>query len=136
MAKSASPWRARVLTLYPEMFPGPLGASLPGKALKEGIWTLETVEIRHFASDKHRSVDDTPFGGPAPGDGKGDFQPLDVQFQAPPPDKQSLIVRQCALKAAVRFHSASMELEPETIDDDTSKVLETAERFYQWVITL
>ncbi len=65
MAKSASPWRARVLTLYPEMFPGPLGASLPGKALKEGIWTLETVDIRHFASDKHRSVDDTPFGGGA-----------------------------------------------------------------------
>ena len=65
MAKSAFPWRARVLTLYPEMFPGPLGASLPGKALKEGIWTLETVDIRHFASDKHRSVDDTPFGGGA-----------------------------------------------------------------------
>ncbi|MCE2509619.1 MAG: tRNA (guanosine(37)-N1)-methyltransferase TrmD [Alphaproteobacteria bacterium] len=65
MAKATTPWQVRVLTLYPEMFPGPLGASLPGKALKEGVWALETVDIRHFASDKHRSVDDTPFGGGA-----------------------------------------------------------------------
>lgn len=65
MAESAAPWRACVLTLFPEMFPGPLGASLCGKARKEGIWALETVDIRQFASDKHRSVDDTPFGGGA-----------------------------------------------------------------------
>lgn len=52
-----------VLTLFPDMFPGPLGASLPGKALKEGLWSLETLDIRSFASDKHASVDDAPYGG-------------------------------------------------------------------------
>ena len=56
-------WTARVLTLFPEMFPGPLGVSLAGKALENGVWALETVDIRTFARDKHRSVDDTPFGG-------------------------------------------------------------------------
>jgi len=56
-------WQARVLTLFPEMFPGPLGASLAGRALQAGIWALETVDIRAFARDKHRSVDDMPFGG-------------------------------------------------------------------------
>lgn len=56
-------WRVRVLTLFPEMFPGPLGASLAGKALAEGLWALETVNIRDFATDKHGTVDDTPFGG-------------------------------------------------------------------------
>lgn len=57
------PWTATVLTLFPDMFPGPLGHSLAGKALRDGIWGLETVDIRDFARDKHRSVDDTPFGG-------------------------------------------------------------------------
>ena len=52
-----------VLTLFPEMFPGPLGASLVGQSLEEGAWLLETVDIRDFASDKHRTVDDAPFGG-------------------------------------------------------------------------
>ncbi len=52
-----------MLTLFPEMFPGPLGGSLPGKALESGLWALETVDIRDFARNKHRSVDDTPFGG-------------------------------------------------------------------------
>jgi tRNA (guanine37-N1)-methyltransferase len=56
-------WTVRVLTLFPEMFPGPLGHSIAGKALAAGIWALETVDIRGFAGDKHRSVDDTPFGG-------------------------------------------------------------------------
>jgi len=56
---------ATVLTLYPEMFPGPLGVSLAGRALNEGVWSLDTVQIRDFASDKHRSVDDTPAGGGA-----------------------------------------------------------------------
>ena len=56
---------ATVLTLYPEMFPGPLGVSLAGRALGEGRWTLDAVNIRDFASDKHRSVDDTPAGGGA-----------------------------------------------------------------------
>ena len=56
-------WAATVLTLFPEMFPGPLGQSLAGKALNNGIWGLETVDILSFARDKHRSVDDAPFGG-------------------------------------------------------------------------
>lgn len=59
------PWRAVALTLYPEMFPGPLGHSLSGRALRQGLWSLETVDIRGFATDRHRSVDDTPFGGGA-----------------------------------------------------------------------
>jgi tRNA (guanine37-N1)-methyltransferase len=58
-------WAANILTLYPEMFPGPLGFSLAGRALAEGIWSLETVQIRDFASGRHRSVDDTPAGGGA-----------------------------------------------------------------------
>ncbi len=57
------PWRATVLTLFPEMFPGPLGLSLAGKALAEQKWTLDIIDIRDFAADKHRSVDDTPAGG-------------------------------------------------------------------------
>lgn len=56
---------ATVLTLYPEMFPGPLGVSLAGRALREGSWTCDPVQIRDFATDKHRSVDDTPAGGGA-----------------------------------------------------------------------
>jgi len=58
-------WPATILTLYPEMFPGPLGLSLAGRAMAEGIWSLDTVQIRDFATDKHRSVDDTPAGGGA-----------------------------------------------------------------------
>lgn len=54
---------SRVLTLFPEMFPGPLGLSVAGKALEGGLWSLDVVDIRDFARDKHRSVDDTPFGG-------------------------------------------------------------------------
>ncbi|MDQ0250593.1 tRNA (guanine37-N1)-methyltransferase [Sphingomonas kyeonggiensis] len=56
---------ATVLTLYPEMFPGPLGISLAGRGLREGLWSMEAVQIRDFATDKHRSVDDTPAGGGA-----------------------------------------------------------------------
>jgi tRNA (guanine37-N1)-methyltransferase len=56
---------ATVLTLYPEMFPGPLGVSLAGRALEEQRWSLDTVQIRDFATDKHRTVDDTPAGGGA-----------------------------------------------------------------------
>lgn len=58
-------WAATVLTLYPEMFPGPMGLSLAGRALREEIWSLETVNIRDHATDKHASVDDTPAGGGA-----------------------------------------------------------------------
>jgi tRNA (guanine37-N1)-methyltransferase len=56
-------WRASVLTIFPDMFPGPLGASLAGKALAAGAWSLDVVDIRTFATDKHRTVDDTPAGG-------------------------------------------------------------------------
>jgi tRNA (guanine37-N1)-methyltransferase len=56
-------WRASVLTIFPEMFPGPLGATLAGKALTAGLWSLDIVDIRDFATDKHRSIDDTPAGG-------------------------------------------------------------------------
>ena len=58
-------WRATALTIFPEMFPGPLGHSLAGKALKEGVWSLEAVDIRRFATDRHGTVDDAPFGGGA-----------------------------------------------------------------------
>jgi tRNA (guanine37-N1)-methyltransferase len=58
-------WRATVLTLFPGMFPGPLGQSLAGRALEAGIWSLDVTNIRDFALDRHRTVDDTPFGGGA-----------------------------------------------------------------------
>ena len=58
-------FKATVLTLYPEMFPGHLGLSMAGRALKEGLWALDTVQIRDFATGKHRNVDDTPAGGGA-----------------------------------------------------------------------
>jgi len=56
-------WRATVLTIFPEMFPGPLGISLAGKALGSGLWALDALDIRSHATDKHRTVDDTPAGG-------------------------------------------------------------------------
>ncbi len=58
-------WRASVVTLFPEMFPGPLGLSLAGRALERGVWTLGAENIRAHATDRHRTVDDTPFGGGA-----------------------------------------------------------------------
>lgn len=58
-------WTAKVLTLFPEMFPGPLAHSLAGKALADDAWSLETVDIRDYATDRHRTVDDRPFGGGA-----------------------------------------------------------------------
>jgi len=70
-------WRATVLTIFPELFPGPLGASLAGKAYANGLWSLETLDIRDFATDRHRSVDDTPAGG-----GPGMIMRADVLGQA------------------------------------------------------
>src|ERR1700732_104122 len=70
-------WRASVLTIFPEMFPGPLGLSLAGKALVAGAWSLDVVDIRGFASDKHRTVDDTPAGG-----GRGMVMKADVLGRA------------------------------------------------------
>jgi tRNA (guanine37-N1)-methyltransferase len=63
MASKPAIWRTTVLTLFPEMFPGPLGISLAGKALAAGLWALEARDIRASATDRHRSVDDTPAGG-------------------------------------------------------------------------
>jgi len=60
---TGSTWTARVLTLFPEMFPGPLGHSLAGRALETGIWSLDVMDIRAFATDRHATVDDAPFGG-------------------------------------------------------------------------
>ena len=65
MGSNTAIWTAKVLTLFPEMFPGPLGCSLAGKALDEGVWALETLDIRSFADGNHHVVDDTPFGGGA-----------------------------------------------------------------------
>jgi tRNA (guanine37-N1)-methyltransferase len=70
-------WRASVLTIFPEMFPGPLGLSLAGKAMNAGGWSLDVVDIRDFASDKHRTVDDTPAGG-----GPGMVMKVDVLGRA------------------------------------------------------
>lgn len=58
-----APWRASVLTLFPEAFPGTLGLSVIGRALREGVWNLEAIDIRGFARDRHRAVDDAPAGG-------------------------------------------------------------------------
>ena len=63
MATLDTTWKAKVMTLFPDMFPGSLGLSLAGQAMKDGVWSLDTSDIRDFASDKHRSVDDAPFGG-------------------------------------------------------------------------
>lgn len=70
-------WRASVLTIFPDMFPGPLGLSLAGRALAQGGWTLETVDPREHATDRHRSVDDTPAGG-----GPGMVMRVDVLARA------------------------------------------------------
>ena len=70
-------WRASVLTIFPDMFPGPLGASLAGKALASGIWSLEALDIRSHATDRHHTVDDTPAGG-----GPGMVMKADVLAQA------------------------------------------------------
>ncbi|MEG3619346.1 tRNA (guanosine(37)-N1)-methyltransferase TrmD [Magnetovibrio sp. PR-2] len=64
-SETKAPWRAVALTLFPEMFPGSLGQSLAGKAMEDGLWSMDTVDIRDFGFDKHRNVDDTPFGGGA-----------------------------------------------------------------------
>src|SRR5665647_2584827 len=82
--KAIAMWRASILTLFPEMFPGPLGISLAGKALATGIWSLDPIDIRDHATDKHGTVDDTPAGG-----GPGMVMKADVlakALDAIPPD--------------------------------------------------
>ena len=65
LATCETAWHGTILTLYPDMFPGPLGASLAGRALENGLWSLDILHIRDFAEGKHRNVDDTPAGGGA-----------------------------------------------------------------------
>jgi tRNA (guanine37-N1)-methyltransferase len=83
-------WRASVLTILPDVFPGPLGASLAGKALAAGVWSLEVTDIRTFATDRHRTVDDTPAGG-----GPGMVMKADVlgrALDATPADRPRLLL--------------------------------------------
>lgn len=84
-------WSASVLTLFPEMFPGPLGVSLAGRALEAGLWRLEAVDIRGFARDKHRSVDDTPAGGGPGMVMRADVVAAAVDAVRPPGDPRPLI---------------------------------------------
>jgi tRNA (guanine37-N1)-methyltransferase len=81
-------WRASVLTIFPEMFPGPLGMSLAGKALAAGVWSLEAIDIRAHASDKHRTVDDTPAGGGPGMVMKADVLARAIDAAAPPRDER------------------------------------------------
>src|SRR4051794_5467289 len=79
-------WRATVLTIFPEMFPGPLGLSLAGKALQKGVWALDAVDIRDHAADRHRTVDDTPAGGGPGMVMKADVLARAIDFAAPSSD--------------------------------------------------
>lgn len=81
-------FRATVLTLYPEMFPGPLGHALAGRALGDGTWTLEAEQIRDHASDRHRSVDDTPAGGGAGMVMRADILARAIDAVSPPEDQR------------------------------------------------
>jgi tRNA (guanine37-N1)-methyltransferase len=81
-------FRASVLTLYPEMFPGALGLSLAGRALQEGTWSLEAVQIRDFAADRHRAVDDTPAGGGAGMVMRADILAKAIDHAAPDGDRR------------------------------------------------
>ncbi|MCO5070429.1 MAG: tRNA (guanosine(37)-N1)-methyltransferase TrmD [Rhizobiaceae bacterium] len=83
-----SGFHASVLTLYPEMFPGALGLSLAGKALQDGKWSLDAVQIRDFANDRHRSVDDTPAGGGAGMVMRADVLARAIDHVAPPHDNR------------------------------------------------
>src|ERR1700754_1059418 len=92
MTSSTPIWRTTVLTLFPEMFPGPLGVSLAGRALAAGLWALEARDIRDSATDRHRSVDDTPAGG---GPGmvlRADVLAAAVDAAAVPPGRPRLLL--------------------------------------------
>jgi tRNA (guanine37-N1)-methyltransferase len=81
-------FRASVLTLYPEMFPGGLGVSLAGRALERGDWSLDAVQIRDFATDRHRTVDDTPAGGGAGMVLRADIVAKAIDHASPPGDER------------------------------------------------
>src|SRR3954466_10460261 len=85
-------WRATVLTLFPEMFPGPLGVSLAGRALAAGLWTLEARDIRDQATDRHRSVDDTPAGGGAGMVLRADVLAAAIDATGSAPDRPKLLM--------------------------------------------
>jgi tRNA (guanine37-N1)-methyltransferase len=85
-------WHATVLTIFPEMFPGPLGLSLAGKALASGVWTLDAVDIRAHATDRHRTVDDTPAGGGPGMVMKADVLASAVDAASPEDDPRSRLV--------------------------------------------
>jgi tRNA (guanine37-N1)-methyltransferase len=85
-------WRASVLTVFPDMFPGPLGASLAGKALASGLWSVEAVDIRTHATDKHRSVDDTPAGGGPGMVMRADVLARAIDAVAPPGDERARLL--------------------------------------------
>src|SRR3982074_1092155 len=92
MTSQPTIWRATVLTLFPDMFPGPLGVSLAGKALASGLWALEARDIRDSATDRHRSVDDTPAGG---GPGmvlRADVLPSAIDAANPSADRPRLLM--------------------------------------------
>lgn len=84
------PWHATVLSLFPEMFPGPLGLSLAGRALRDGVWSMEARQIRDHGLGRHRQVDDTPFGGGAGMVMRPDV--LDAAIEAANPGDRPLLV--------------------------------------------
>jgi tRNA (guanine37-N1)-methyltransferase len=103
-------WRASVLTIFPEMFPGPLGASLAGKALNAGIWSLDARDIREHATDKHRTVDDTPAGG-----GPGMVMKADVlarALDAIPPDPRPRLLMSPRGAPLTQSRVAALTTEP------------------------
>ncbi|MBB3035175.1 tRNA (guanosine(37)-N1)-methyltransferase TrmD [Alteriqipengyuania lutimaris] len=105
---------ANVLTLYPEMFPGPLGVSLAGRALREGAWSLDTVQIRDFATDKHRTVDDTPAGG-----GAGMVLKCNVLAAALDAVAERKSARTSTGSARTDFESDATTVRPELVDGRT-----------------
>ena len=84
-------WHATILTLFPDMFPGPLGASLAGRALEDGLWRLETHDIREHGLGRHRNVDDTPFGGGAGMVMRPDVTAAALAAAQPPKDTRPLV---------------------------------------------
>lgn len=85
-------WHASVITLFPELFPGPLGASVIGRGLESGAWALDTHNLRDFARDRHRTVDDTPAGGGAGMVLKPDILARAIDHAAPASDRRPRIV--------------------------------------------
>jgi tRNA (guanine37-N1)-methyltransferase len=85
-------WRADVITLFPDIFPGPLGASVIGRGHAEGLWSLNTTQLREFARDKHRTVDDTPSGGGAGMVLKPDILAAAIDAVSPPEDSRPRIL--------------------------------------------